>query len=402
MVKDLLCFKNLEECPFHIDEKYNIVFVLMPLEERFDEIYLKGIKDGLPTDWECNRSDERWDIPEAVCKICKSIQEATLIIADISGRNPNVFLELGLSFGLEKKFILITQNINDLPFDVRTFNAIKYDPTDLDDLHRKLREAISQLKPIPRVSTEAFVFNENLPKAEEILEYQAPHAEQSGPTIEILIGSKNDERDWLPPSGENTSLLRCAPSFLYREIKGRHDYYDFEPLRENHFLRILKNGFIISKFPSAQWDSEKEMRARTIYIHELVKYIAELFLFACRIMKKKGIKDNQRMKIELLNVKGYPVRFDYGVLGSRWNYDFVEYSIILEEDFNPDDDWRSLLGVLVRIYRVICEHATIIDITDQTIKTNLREILKHIHELHTTYSDSGVKALDLNEIFKGF
>lgn len=199
MVKDLLCFKNNEECPFRLlDEKHNTAFVLMPLAKDFHEIYFKGIKDGLPTGWECNRSDERWDIPKAVCKICKSIQEATLIIADITGRNPNVFLELGLSFGLEKKFILITQNINDLPFDVRTFNAIEYNSNNLDDLHRKLREAINQLKPMPRISEKILVFDKNLENARALLEYQAPHAEQFGPTIQILIGSKNNERDWLP------------------------------------------------------------------------------------------------------------------------------------------------------------------------------------------------------------
>jgi len=403
MVKDLLCFKNNKECPFSsLDEKPNTAFVLMPLAKEFDEIYFKGIKDGLPTGWECSRSDERWDIPEAVCKICKSIQEATLIIADTTGRNPNVFLELGLSFGFEKKFVLVTQNIADLPFDIRTFNAIEYHLNDLDDLHRKLREAISQLKPIPRISKEALVFDKNLEEAEEILESKAPHAGQFGPTMQILIGSKNNERDWLHHSQENESLLRCAPKFLFREIKGRHDYYDFQPRYENHFLRILKNGFIISKFPSAQWDSEKEMRARTIYIHELVGYVAELFLFACRIMKKKEIKDSQRMKIEFLNMQGHPVRFDNSLLRSRWEYDFAEYSIALEEDFSPDNDWKSLLGILVRIYRVICEHATITDITDDTIKMNLREILGQIDELRITYTDSGVTALDLKEVFEGF
>jgi hypothetical protein len=149
-------------------------------------------------------------------------------------------------------------------------------------------------------------------------------------------------------------------------------------------------------------DSEKEVRARTIYIHELVKYIAELFLFACRIMKKKGIEDNQRMSIKLLNVNGHLVRFATGFLRARRNYDFAEYSIVLEEDFNPKDDWKHLFGILVRIYRVICEHASITDIADKTIKINLREILGWIRELHTNYIQSGVNALDLNEIFEGF
>jgi hypothetical protein len=402
-VKDLLCFKNNEECAFPpLEEKPNTAFVLMPLAKEFEEIYLKGIKDGLPAGWECNRSDEKWDIPEAVCKICKSIQEATPIIADVTGKNPNVFLELGLSFGLEKKFILVTQNINDLPFDVRTFNAIEYNANSLDDLHRKLREAINQLKPTPRMTEEAFVFRRNLKKAKEILEYQAPHPEQYGPTMQIVIGSKNDEKDWLPPNKENLRLLQCAPRFLFREIKGRYDYFDFQPSDKQHYLRILKNGFIVSVFPSAQWDSEKEMRARTIYIHELVGCVAELFLFACRVMKKKEIRDSHRMRIEFLNIKDHPVRFDASRAWSRREYDFAEYFIVLEEDFNPDSDWKSLIDILVRVYRVICEHASATDITDETIRTNLREILGSIRELHTTYSDSGVTALNLNEIFADF
>jgi hypothetical protein len=400
MVKELkTCFKYFEECSFFpVDEKPYTAFVLMPFAKQFDGIYREGIKDGLPTDWECNRSDERWDIPEAVCKICKSIQEANLIIVDVTGRNPNVFLELGLSFGLEKKFIIITQNINDLPFDVRTFNAIEYDPNNLDDLHRKLREAIDQLKPKPRMSEEALVFEKNLEDATELIEYQVPHAEHSGPAMEIFIGSKNNEQDWLPTNPENISLLQCVPSFLFKEITGRHDYYEFKPRYENHFLRILRNGFIISKFPSAQWDSEKG----TIYIHELVKYIAELFLFACRVIKKKGIRDSQRIRIELLNVKSHPIRFDYDTLRSWGDYDFAESFIVLEEDFNPDNDWKSLLDVLVRIYRVICDHAGITNITNNTIKANLREILGWIDELHKNYSNSGVTALDLNELFQNY
>lgn len=305
------------------------------------------------------------------------------------------FLELGLSFGLEKKFIILTQDINDLPFDVRTFNAIKYNPNKLDDLHRNLREAIIQLKPIPRLSEEALVFKKNLEDSTDFIEYHVPHAEHSGPAIEILIGSKNSEQNWLLPNPKNISLLQCAPKFLFKEIKGRHEYYDFKPRYENHFLRILRNGFIISKFPSAQWDSEKG----TIFIHELVKYIAQLFLFACRVMKKKGIRDSQRIRIELLNNKGHPIRFDSDSPQSWGEYDFSEYSIVLEEDFNPDNDWKSLLDTLLQIYRVICEHAGIIDITDNVIKKNLRKILGWIDELHTNYKDSGVTALNLNEIF---
>ena len=87
----------------------------MPFANEFNDVYHQGIKNGLHEGWSYNRSDELWKPPEAVCKICKSIQEATLIIADVTQRNPNVFLELGLSFGLGKSFVLLTQDINDCP-----------------------------------------------------------------------------------------------------------------------------------------------------------------------------------------------------------------------------------------------------------------------------------------------
>jgi len=400
MVKILICFKNFKECSFHtVEEKTNTAFILMPFAEPFDEIYHKGIKDGLPTGWECNRSDEKWDIPEAVCKICKSIQEATLIIADVTGRNPNVFLELGLSFGLEKKFVLITQNIDDLPFDVKTFNVIEYSPNNLDDLKEKLKEVINQVKPVPRVLEEASIFRKNLKNAKEILSIQASYAEKTGrPTMQVFIGSKNNEQDWLPPSSENINLLRCAPNFLFREIIGRHDYYEFQPRSTNYYFRIQKNGFIISSFPCAEWDNEKG----TIYVHELVGYVTDLYLFACRIMKEKEIKDNQRIRIEVLNVKGHMAKIHNEPFQLRWDYYFNDDSIDLEEDFNPNTDWNSLFGVLVRIYRVICEYAGIIDITDKTIKTNLREMFREIRELHTTYTSSGITALTsfLNEAFE--
>ncbi len=391
-----MCFKNLEACPFQLeDEKPNTAFVLMPFASQFDEVYLHGIKAGLPVGWVCNRSDERWDIPEAVCKTCKSIQEATMIVADITGRNPNVFLELGLAWGLGKLFILITQSVNDLPFDVRTFNAILYDPQALDALHRKLRVAVDQLKPAPRLSKEAFAFEKNVAAVAELLQRAAPSAEQLGPTMQVFIGSKNVEQDWLPPNAETISLLQCAPRFLFRDIKGRHDYYDFLPRYEHHFLRILKNGFMLAKFPAAQWDRDIGI----LYINEVVTYVAELYLFACRVMKKRGVIASQRIKVELLNVQGYPVRVDSDGPRSRGDSDFPAYSLVVEEDFNPDSDWKSLLDVLVRIYRAICGYAGITDLTDQTIKTNLRDMLGWIKELQTTYSDSDVTALNVNELF---
>ena len=136
--------------------------------------------------------------------------------------------------------------------------------------------------------------------------------------------------------------------------------------------------------------SDTVTKTRTLFIMSLLLVWS---MHAC-------IRDSQRMRIELLNVKGYPVKFDTDLFRRRVEYDFAEYSIVLEDDFNPDSDWKSLIDILVRIYRVVCEHAGITDIMDTKIKTNLREILGSIGELRINYSNSGVTALDLNEFFK--
>lgn len=54
------------------------------------------------------------------------IGNADVIIADVTGLNPNVFYELGLCHALDKKVILITQDISELPFDIRSYRVDEY------------------------------------------------------------------------------------------------------------------------------------------------------------------------------------------------------------------------------------------------------------------------------------
>jgi hypothetical protein len=42
-----------------------------------------------------------------------------VVICDCTGRNPNVFYEIGIAHTLGREVILITQNPEDIPFDLR-------------------------------------------------------------------------------------------------------------------------------------------------------------------------------------------------------------------------------------------------------------------------------------------
>ncbi|MBN2156659.1 MAG: hypothetical protein JW776_11515 [Candidatus Lokiarchaeota archaeon] len=108
--------------------KDNQCFVLMPFDPQYLEIYEDVIKPLLSElGINCVRADELYGSRAIIQDIWKSIQIAGLIIADMTEKNPNVFYELGLSHAIGKKVILITQSIEDVPFDLRHLRCIVYE-----------------------------------------------------------------------------------------------------------------------------------------------------------------------------------------------------------------------------------------------------------------------------------
>ena len=61
--------------------------------------------------------------------IVRNLAEAHVAIIDLTGRNPNVFLELGIRFALRRNgTILLVQDINEVPFNVHHFRVVEYKP----------------------------------------------------------------------------------------------------------------------------------------------------------------------------------------------------------------------------------------------------------------------------------
>jgi hypothetical protein len=96
------------------------VFVLMPFDSKFDDIYKFGIK-GAADDVGAyaERVDEQIFMEGILDRIFNQISKADVIVADMTGRNPNVFYEVGYAHALGKIVILLTQNSDDIPFDLK-------------------------------------------------------------------------------------------------------------------------------------------------------------------------------------------------------------------------------------------------------------------------------------------
>ena len=106
----------------------NICFVMMPFgqpyEEYYTQIYVPAIEKNnlLP-----RRADSLYRPSPILHDIWDFISRSTLIVADITGRNPNVMYELGLAHAIAKPAIIISNNIEDVPFDLRSLRILLYD-----------------------------------------------------------------------------------------------------------------------------------------------------------------------------------------------------------------------------------------------------------------------------------
>jgi hypothetical protein len=102
-------------------------FVLISFEDEFTSVYEGLIKAPLEeAGYEVRRADSELNQQNILRDIVQGIASADLIVADVTGLNPNVFYELGLAHALGIPTILITQNIEELPFDLRAYRANEY------------------------------------------------------------------------------------------------------------------------------------------------------------------------------------------------------------------------------------------------------------------------------------
>ena len=108
----------------------NLVFVLMPFTENWsDYIWNKQIKplvQGIKIKpLVCKRADDLFG-HDVMQDIYESIVTSSIIIADITGRNANVFYELGIAHSFGKDVILLSQGTEHIPFDLNRYRHCIY------------------------------------------------------------------------------------------------------------------------------------------------------------------------------------------------------------------------------------------------------------------------------------
>ena len=120
-------------------------FVIMPigdpqrdhrLFEKSQDIYCNWIKPAVESTYSrdgkilsCHRADVELRPGDIVQDIIAELVTADVVIADLSGRNPNVFYEFGIRHATNNSTILLAEGAEHIPFDVHSQQTIIYEYT---------------------------------------------------------------------------------------------------------------------------------------------------------------------------------------------------------------------------------------------------------------------------------
>jgi hypothetical protein len=106
------------------------VFVLMPFDPGLKRVYKTIGAACKKLQASVARADNIFSATAVLDDITSAIYNAGIVIADCTGRNPNVFYELGVAHTFGRKVILLAQRREDVPFDIDYIRYITYEPTD--------------------------------------------------------------------------------------------------------------------------------------------------------------------------------------------------------------------------------------------------------------------------------
>jgi hypothetical protein len=118
---------NVGTTPAAEPAKKKSVFVAMPFAEEFDDVYQFGIYSTIRRcGYICEKVDESVFAGSIVERIMDGIRNAKFVVADLTLEKPNVYLEVGFAWGLNRPVILVAREGQRLHFDLSHHKCLFY------------------------------------------------------------------------------------------------------------------------------------------------------------------------------------------------------------------------------------------------------------------------------------
>ena len=207
-----------------------IAFVIAPIgdtespeRKRSDQIF-KHIIEPIVSDlnYKVMRADKISKPGMINTQVIEHIINDQLVIADLTGSNPNVFYELALRHALQKPVIQMIAKNEKIPFDISTTRTIKFDFKDLDsvaDAKKELEQQIKAVEKDPSLVDSPIAANLNL----QLLK------QSKNPETKAIVELKAGQL-------ELTSIVKEIYELILKsETRGRHtlgEYFNPRPITD--------------------------------------------------------------------------------------------------------------------------------------------------------------------------
>lgn len=140
--------------PAKTDER--ICFFIAPIgaagseeRKRSDQVLKYIVRPAAKeTGYRAVRADEISEPGTITAQVIEHVVDDDLVIADLTGWNPNVFYELAIRHAFKKPVILIIHHDQSIPFDISTERTILFDYKDLDSAERCRSDIVKQIQAI--------------------------------------------------------------------------------------------------------------------------------------------------------------------------------------------------------------------------------------------------------------
>lgn len=199
----------------------------MPFSREFDDVYAAiktSVESALSTSGgRCFRLDEARPAGRITDRLLRELQAAFMCIADLTGNTPNVMWEVGYAMALGKPIIIITQSMQEMPFDLKDMQSLEYDRRHLSQtlstpLHRVVIDTVSAIP-----SLEVSRRPEQEANAELVAEMRVQVSELKSIVAQAVRYWNPDESHSKPVKDEAKYLINLEGAWFTKE-SGSHLY----------------------------------------------------------------------------------------------------------------------------------------------------------------------------------
>lgn len=241
-------------------------FIISPIGEdasetrrRADQILRHVISPAVEAcGFEAVRADQISEPGLITTQVIQHIIDDPLVIADLTGSNPNVFYELAVRHAIRKPLVQIIQKNEKIPFDVAGMRTIPVDHKDLDSVQEAKSEIEKQIKSVLKRRPEDIESPISVSVELQSLRHSEDPEDRS---IAEFVSAISDLRTDIAVIEKKLSSPETLipPSYIAKavEMSSRRGIRDPELMFEiEHRLARLLHDADKSKPPSKEWQAE--------------------------------------------------------------------------------------------------------------------------------------------------